>query len=233
MYTSKKIESKKLDTATGNKLSLVLMLFGGGCILLSVIIFFLTFSSVIKEEIKYAFLKPEKDTEVVIEQKPLKESTSEEKDTTPKTIITPVDPYFSIVIPKIGANSKVIENVDPNNEQEYQWQLSKGVAHAKGTAIPGSPGNSFLFAHSAGNFYQANQYNAVFYLLNKLEKGDTIYTVYYKQKYTYKITDIKVVDPSEVKYLKNISEKPILTLMTCTPAGTTISRLIVTAELVE
>lgn len=234
MYTSKKIESKKLDTATGNKLSLVLMIFGGTCIVLSLFIFFLTFSSVIKEEIKYAFLPPAKDTEIVIEQKPVKKNqTDEEKNNPPKTFITPVDPYFSIVIPKIGANSKVIENVDPNNEQEYQWQLSKGVAHAKGTALPGSPGNSFLFAHSAGDFYEANQYNAVFYLLNKLEKGDKIYTVYYKQKYTYKVTDIKVVDPSEVKYLKNTSKKPILTLMTCTPAGTTINRLIITAELVE
>lgn len=228
MRTSEKIESKKSASAN-NRLSQALIIFGIGCVVISLIIFTLTFSSVIKEELRYALSKPDINAELVINT-PNKEPSP---DMNSKTYITPADPYFSVVIPKIGANAKVIENVDPNNEQEYQWQLTKGVAHAEGTALPGTPGNSFLFAHSAGDFYEANQYNAVFYLLNKLEKGDKIHTVYYKQKYTYKVTDIKVVDPSEVKYLTSTSKKPTITLMTCTPAGTTLNRLLVIGELVE
>lgn len=229
MHSSEKIASTK--SATKNQLSLFLIVFGLSCIIISLGIFIRTFSSVIKEELRYAFAGEQKNAEVLVEQ-PKEEPTyyGPEK---PKIIITPVDPYFSVVIPKIGANARVIQDVDPNNEKEYQWQLTKGVAHAKGTAIPGEPGNAFLFAHSAGNFYEANQYNAVFYLLNKLEKGDKIFTVYYKQKYVYNVTDIKEVDPSEVKYLKNTGKKSTITLMTCAPAGTTLRRLIVTGELVE
>lgn len=215
-----------------NRLSLILILIGSGCLILSVALFVLIFRTVIAAELNYAFSgRDAKAAEVAIEpQKEAKEKTPEK----PKTTIVAADPYFSIVIPKIGANAKVIANVDPNNEVEYQWQLSKGVAHAKGTAIPGEPGNAFLFAHSAGDFYKANQYNGVFYLLNKLEKGDKIHIVYYKQKYVYKVTDTKVVNPKEVKYLENKKgKKPTITLMTCTPAGTTIDRLLVFGELVE
>ena len=94
------------------------------------------------------------------------------------TEVPPVDPEFSLIIPKINANTKVIKNVDPFDSTIYQSALTKGVAHAKNTATPDQIGNTFIFAHSAGNWYQANQFNAVFYLLNKLENGDSFFLVY-------------------------------------------------------
>jgi sortase A len=144
-----------------------------------------------------------------------------------KTFITPVDFDFSIVIPKIGANTKVFKNVDTQQPKIYQEVLTKGVAHALGTSLPDSEGNTFIFAHSSDSFYNANQYNAVFYLLNKLEKGDKIYLVYEKKKYTYEVSQTLIVNPDETKYMeKNTSESQI-TLMTCWPAGTTLKRLLV------
>src|SRR5690606_12629818 len=41
-------------------------------------------------------------------------------------IIVPKSSEFSVVIPKIGANENVIENVDPSNEDEYLRALMKG-----------------------------------------------------------------------------------------------------------
>jgi len=145
------------------------------------------------------------------------------------TEITPADPEFSIVIPKINANAKIIKNVDPFDSKIYQSALTKGVAHAKNTATPDQSGNTFIFAHSAGNWYQANQFNAVFYLLNKLEAGDEIIVYYQSKKYNYVVNDSKLIKGSELIYMDNIINQKQLTLMTCWPPGTTLKRLIIIA----
>lgn len=148
----------------------------------------------------------------------------------PKTETIPVDTDFSIIIPKINVNSKVVKNIDPNNSSEYQIALTKGVAHARGSALPGFSGNVFIFAHSANNWYQANQYNAVFYLINKLLPGDEINIYYEGSKYTYSVTDKKIVNAAEINYLTGSTSNQNLTLMTCWPPGTTLKRLIITAK---
>jgi sortase A len=191
------------------KLSFILIITGLVCIIFSGSIFLLTFYPVMFEEVKYSVAKISK----------------------PKAIV-PVDREFGIVIPKIQANTKVIANVNPFNEREYQIALTKGIAHARGTSMPGHAGNSFIFAHSAGDWFNANRYNAVFYLLSKLQKGDEIDAYYKQEKYVYKVIEIKYVDANQVQYLgeskKNTST---ITLMTCWPPGTTLKRLIVIGEI--
>ncbi len=147
-----------------------------------------------------------------------------------ETEIVPIDPEFSIIIPKINANAKVIKNVDPFDAKIYQSALTKGVAHAKNTATPDQNGNVFIFAHSAGNWYQANQFNAVFYLLNKLEVGDEIIVYYQSEKYNYIVNDSKLIKGNELIYLENNINQKQLTLMTCWPPGTTLKRLIIIAN---
>lgn len=147
--------------------------------------------------------------------------------------ITPASTDFGIVIPKIKANSKIVANVDPYNPAIYQAALTKGVAQAQGSALPYEDGNMFLFSHSSVNFYEAQKYNSVFYLLHKLETGDTIDIYYAEQKYTYKVTGKKIVNPSEVSYLQKGDSQHTLTLMTCWPPGTSLQRLLIQAERVE
>src|SRR5687768_6459428 len=65
--------------------------------------------------------------------------------------IVPPDTDFSILIPKIGATSKVFPNIDPSNEASFVPILQEGVAHAEGTVFPGMEGNIYLFAHSTDN----------------------------------------------------------------------------------
>ena len=88
--------------------------------------------------------------------------------------IEPLDTNFGIVIPKIDANAKIFANVDPFNPKEFLPVLKKGVAHAKGTGFPGEGRNIYLFAHSVDSFLNFDKYNAVFYLIGKLDKGDEI-----------------------------------------------------------
>lgn len=147
------------------------------------------------------------------------------------TLLKPVYTDFGLVIPKIRANSKVIANVNPYREEIYQKALTLGVAHAEGTALPGKIGNTFIFAHSSGDWFTANRFNSVFYLLNKLEKNDEIDIYYQKQKYVYKVIEKKIVTPSEIDYLTKKGAKRTITLMTCWPPGTTLKRLIVIGEL--
>ena len=144
--------------------------------------------------------------------------------------IKPADKTFGIVVPKIGANAKIIPNVDPYNPNTYQVALTKGVAKAKGTVNPDEIGNMFLFSHSSANILEAGRYNSVFYLLSKLKKDDQIYVYYKNVRYKYKVSEIKIVDAKDVSYLNPKSDAKTLTLMTCWPAGTTYKRLLVIAK---
>lgn len=168
-----------------------------------------TFAPVVKSEINYQINK--------------KSSESVE--------VVPANTDFSIVIPKINANAKIIPGVDPFNSKIYQQALTQGVAQASTSDTPDKSGNVFIFAHSAGNWYQANQYNAVFYLLNKLKPSDKIFVYFKNKKYSYSVTEIKTVDSKQSDYLNRNFGANQLTLMTCWPPGTTLKRLLVIAKL--
>lgn len=144
-------------------------------------------------------------------------------------VLVPEDPNFSVVIPKIGANARIIPNVNPANEREYSAALKLGVAQALGTAFPGEGGHIFLFAHSTDYWWNVSTYNAIFYLLGKLEKGDDINIFYKGERYVYRVSDTKIVDPSEVEYITRKTNQEFLTLQTCWPLGTTFKRLLVFA----
>lgn len=196
---------------------------GIGLVALSLTAILVILHPVIIDELNYMLFTPDKDAEV--ELVALNEIDN-------RSIIA-ADPYSSIVIPKIGANSKVIRDVDPTNSRIYQKALSQGVAHAAGTSLPGEKGNVFLFAHSSDNVVNANMYNSVFYLLNKLEQGDKIYLISDRRKFVYKVSETKLIRADEVTYLNKESDRSQVTLMTCWPAGTTLKRFIVIAELID
>ncbi len=144
-------------------------------------------------------------------------------------VIQPADTEFGIVIPKIAANVKVLPDVRVEKESDYSEILKQGVAHAAGTAYPGENGHVYLFAHSTDYWWNVGQYNAVFYLLYKLETGDEVDVFYKGNRYVYKVIGQKVVDPKNVEYLTRTSDTEFLTLQTCWPPGTTLKRLLVFA----
>lgn len=192
----------------------ILNIFGNVLILISLIFLYLTFAPALKEEVTY-------QTREIFHQTPsVKDLTPPSKD-------------FSIVIPKIGAVSPVFANVNPFDESKYLPILYKGVAQASGTKLPGENGNVYLFAHSTDAFYDVGRYNAVFYLLGKLEKGDEIQVYYKGKEFKYSVDEVKVVPADSIKYLGNVGQGKTLTLQTCYPPGTTLKRLIVIASQLE
>lgn len=153
------------------------------------------------------------------------------RTTRPQTTIQPVDSTLGIVIPKIGANARIISSVDPYDSAIYQQALTKGVAHAAGTVLPGDIGSSFLFSHSSANLLEARTYNSVFYLLSKLSNGDDILIYRNGKEIRYTVQEKKLVEATDTSYLHRTIDYPEIVLMTCWPAGTDLKRLIIVATI--
>ncbi len=144
-----------------------------------------------------------------------------------------------VVIPKIGKNIPLVDI----EEWKVEWldelndifmeELSWGVVRYPGSAKPWQFGNAFIFWHSSNFPWVQWEYNDVFVLLDKLEIWDEVVSYYEWQKYTYKITEKRVIHPSDVEVLKRDTGKKEITLMTCWPIGTTYNRLLVIWELVK
>ena len=197
-------------------------IFSTALIAIGLAIILFIFGPVIKEELNYSFnrasgIKYSIDTlETWSFQRPINAPNID----------------FSIIIPKLNAKAPIIGNIDPSNPDEYLKALKKGVAHAAGTPFPGEVGNVFLFAHSTDAFYNIGRYNAVFFLIGRLEAGDEIDIYYRGRLYKYIVYDKKIVDPTDTQYLGTLEMgEKTLTLQTCYPPGTTIKRLVVLAKL--
>ena len=149
-------------------------------------------------------------------------------------------PYENrIVIPKIGKNIPLIDikekTVESKNKLDniLMKELEQGIVRYPGSARPGEKGNSFIFGHSSNFPWIAGKYNDVFSRLGQVEVGDIVFSYYGQKKYKYRVTEKKVVKPTDVGVLKNDETKKELTLMTCWPIGTTLNRLIIKTELIE
>ncbi len=146
-------------------------------------------------------------------------------------ILIPSDTSFSITIPKIGASAKIFPNVDPENSNEFVPVLTKGIAHAKGSVFPGFAGNVYLFAHSTDNWWNVGRYNAIFYLLKNLTRGDSVVVFFENRRYDYVVDEVLVADARDTQFISRpqVGEEKLV-LQTCWPPGTTWKRLVVTAN---
>lgn len=150
---------------------------------------------------------------------------------TREKVLVPPNADFSVVIPKIGASEGITPNVDPSNESQYLQVLVHSIAHAKGTSFPGLGGTTYLFAHSADNFWNVGRYNAVFYLLKELTPGDDVYVFFQGKRHNYKVYDTKIIDRADTHYIdsaSDVGERVIL--QTCWPPGTDWKRLLIFAK---
>lgn len=148
------------------------------------------------------------------------------------TASTRVPPAPKLIIPKINVDVPVVYNVPPDNSSLMN-AMKKGVAHFSipgANSMPGQLGNTVLSGHSSNDLFDPGDYKFIFAQLEKLQKGDTIFVNYNSVRYTYTVTSKKIVKPTNVQSLLGYNNKPYLTLITCTPLGTALNRLLVTAE---
>lgn len=145
--------------------------------------------------------------------------------------IIPVSTEYGIVIEKINANAKVVANVNPSDEREYVAALQHGVAEALGSTKPGEAGNLYLFSHSTDAPWNIVRFNAIFYLLRELQVGDRVIIFHANKRFDYVVFDKTIAAPTDVSFLTNRYDAPVLTLQTCDPPGTLLRRLVVRARL--
>ena len=151
------------------------------------------------------------------------------------TISTAVGADNRLIIPKLNVDVPVNFGI-ANDTDTINMAMENGVAQFSipgASAMPGEIGNLVITGHSAGDIYSNNQYKFIFSGLERLNAGDLVYIDYKGTRYTYSVTKKETVEPSDVGALVYETSKPMLTLITCTPLGTSRYRLLVTAEQVN
>ena len=101
--------------------------------------------------------------------------------------------------------------------------LEKSVGHVVGTSLPvgGSSTHAVLSAHSG----MAS--SKLFSDIDQLEKGDTFYIHVLGEVLAYEVDNINTVLPTDTSLLQIEDGKDLVTLVTCTPFGINIHRLLV------
>lgn len=137
---------------------------------------------------------------------------------------TPNIQSYTLSIPKIKLQDLIVSTVD--------YDLSKHLVNYLGTAVPAGKGNAVVFGHSTlPQLYDSKNYKTVFTFLYKLSPGDEVDVNIANVIYKYKVENITVVDPNNTSVLQQNYDDSFLTLITCTPPGTTWKRLVVKSRL--
>lgn len=125
----------------------------------------------------------------------------------------------TIEIPKISVNLPVFHGTSDE-------VLSKGVGHVQDTSLPigGNNTRSILTGH------RGLPTAKLFTRLDELEKGDLFYITVCEETLAYQVNDIQEIKPEDVSKLEIVSDKDLVSLITCTPYGINTHRLVVTGE---
>lgn len=149
----------------------------------------------------------------------------------PTVTLTKVSSENKLIIPKLNVDVPIRFGVALD---DVMSAMNDGVVHyriAGASAYPGEIGNFVITGHSAGDIYSSNQYKFIFSGLERLEEGDILYVHYNSVRYTYKMVGSETIEPTEVsKLIIEDNEKPMMTLVTCWPLGTSRYRLLIRAE---
>ena len=144
-----------------------------------------------------------------------------------------VGPEPKLLIPKINVNVPVVYDVKTVDDRAVQGGLEKGVVHynlSGANSLPGQTGNMTVLGHSSNDVFDPGAYKFTFVLLERLQPGDLFYMHYEGKRYVYKVSQKKIIKPTEWKILQQNSGKPTVILITCTPTGTALNRLLVYGE---
>jgi len=141
---------------------------------------------------------------------------------------------MKLTITDVGINSiNLHPNVDSYDEAVYNQALKSGLAHFRGTPLPGDGGNSFIYGHSSvSSFFNSypNDPEIVFSRLENTEIGQKVQIEKDGQTLQYTIRKKKIAEADDFDILNPQGSKETVTLMTCWPLGIGTKRLVVIAE---
>lgn len=131
---------------------------------------------------------------------------------------------YSISIPKLSINNAYVTTLDTN--------VDNHLVHFPGTALPPNKGNAAIFGHSTlPQLFNPRNYKTIFAKAHTLAVDDVIKVEMNNNVYNYRIIDISIVDAEDSSYLTQQYDDSYLTIITCTPPGTTWKRLIIKSKL--
>lgn len=129
---------------------------------------------------------------------------------------------YTLSIPKLGIDHAVV--------QSDHTDLKQSLIQYPGTALPGNLGNTVIFGHSVlPQFFNPRNYLTIFSTLHTLRPGDTIEIAADGATFTYKISEMYETRPDDLSPLAQAYSGRYLTLITCTPPGTYLRRLVIKA----
>lgn len=138
--------------------------------------------------------------------------------------LTPPYHDFRISIPSIG--------LDSISTLVYSNHFEENLAHLPGSALPGEKGNAFVTGHSMLPNLAPKGSKAFFAKLPEVKKGDEIIVDALGQRYIYKVSELKIVDPKDISVIMPPdSNGRYISLMTCVPPGFNTKRLVVIGKL--
>lgn len=136
----------------------------------------------------------------------------------------PLYSEFKISIPKI--------KLDFTNVLVESLKFDENLAHLPGSALPGEKGNIFITGHSMLPNLASKGSKAFFAKLPDVKKGDEIIVDALGQRFIYKVTELKIVDPKEISVIYPPEPNGrYISLMTCVPPGFNTKRLVVVGKL--
>lgn len=121
-------------------------------------------------------------------------------------------------IPALSGDYPIVQGDD--------WeQLKKGIGQYAGSGRPGQVGNVVLSGHD-------DIYGEPFRYLDRLQVGDEIRVSTERQTYTYRVSEVRVVEPTDV-WVMAPTETAQVTLISCYPYRVNTKRIVVFAQLAE
>jgi len=158
-------------------------------------------------------------------------STSRAPSTTttialPHPAPAPADPYANvpvnqigtILIPKIGLVHPIFEGV-------WLTVVDHGPGHWPGSAQPGRIGNSVFAGHRVTHTHP-------FLNLDQLAVGDSVVFDMPYGVYTYAVTSITIVLPTDIA-ITDPTRTPTITLFACNPKHSAAQRIVVKGKLIS
>lgn len=146
------------------------------------------------------------------------------KPITPEALAAPKENQNRIIIPKIGVNVPFGTNGEQSLNAGALWRHPD-------RGNPETGGNFIIAAHRFS--LQPTPWETIkkspFYNIDKLEKGDQILIDYDGTRYAYIASQFKDVAPTAVE-IEAPSQKPKLTLYSCTLGGAADGRVVVVAK---
>jgi sortase A len=131
---------------------------------------------------------------------------------------------YNLTIPKLKINGAVVRNDNTD--------LKESLIHYPTTASPGDLGNAVIFGHSVlPQYFDPTSYTTIFSTLHTLKNGDEITLFDGQASFRYIIQEMYETAPDDLSPLAQRYDNRYLTLITCTPPGTYLRRLIIKAVL--